>query len=189
VTSSCQTPLDPTVLSEYWLEELTETDEDRVEEHLFACEACSRGLQSMVQLIEAIRGLTRKGLLQVIVSEPFLERLRAEGLNIRQYQVHPGGGVACTITDTDDLVIARLAADLTGAQRVDISRCDAQGREHLRIRDIPLISTRNEVVFSERTDLLRALGPDVLRVRLIAVEDTQERILGEYTFNHTPSTT
>jgi hypothetical protein len=35
-------------------------------------------------------------------------------MNIRQYQVHPGEGVACTITDTDDLVIARLAADLTG---------------------------------------------------------------------------
>lgn len=187
MTSSCQTSLDPAVLAEYWLEELTETDEDRVEEHLFACEACSRGLQSMVQLIEAIRGLTRKGLFQVVVSEPFLEKLRSEGLNVRQYQVHPGGGVACTITDTDDLVIARLAADLTGAQRVDISRCDAQGREHQRIRDIPLTSARNEVVFSERTDLLRAMGPGVLRVRLIAVDDARERILGEYTFNHTPS--
>ena len=186
-TSRCKTPLDPSVLAEYWLSELTSADEERLEEHLLDCGECSRESQSMLGLMEAIRDLTRKGLLRVIVSEPFLDKLRSEGLNIRQYDVNPGGSVACTITDQDDMVIARLAADLTNAQRVDISRCDAQGREQVRIRDVPLTGARNQIVFTEPTDLLRALGQEVLRVRLIAVDDAHEQVLGEYTFNHTPS--
>jgi hypothetical protein len=101
--------------------------------------------------------------------------------------VDPGGGVACTITPQDDLVISRFAADLSGAKRVDISSCDAEGNEQARVCDVPLTRMRDEVVFSQSTDALRALGRERLRVRLIAVDDTEERLLGEYTFDHTPS--
>ena len=125
--------------------------------------------------------------MRVILSETFLDRLRAESLNLRQYRVEPGGGVACTITDKDDMVITRLAADLTGAKRVDIAHCDSAGIEQGRIRDIPLTRAGNEVVFVESTDTLRALGKELLRFRLIAVDGPDERVLGEYTFDHTPS--
>ena len=185
--SRCKAPLAPGLLADYWLEELALTDEERVEQHLFSCADCSGELQRLVELIEAIRELTRKGIVAVILSEPFLERLRREGLSVRQYDVNPGGGVACTITDQDDLVISRLAADLTGAKRVDISSCDAEGNERGRVRDVPLTGTRKEVVFSQSTDVLRALGTERIRMKLIAVDDMEERILGEYTFNHTPS--
>ena len=185
--SRCVNPLAPGLLADYWLEELLMTDEERVEEHLFSCADCSRSLQGMVDLIEAIRELTRMGIVAVTVSQSFLQRLHDEGLNIRQYQVDPGGGVACTITDQDDLVISRLAADLTSAKRVDISQCDAEGNEQGRVRDIPLTRARNEVVFSQSTTALRALGKQRLRLKLIAVDDAEERVLGEYTFDHTPS--
>ncbi|HET9219702.1 MAG TPA: zf-HC2 domain-containing protein [Terriglobia bacterium] len=186
-SSRCANPLAPGLLADYWLEELPMTDEEQVEEHLFSCADCSGVLQGMVDLIKAIRELTRKGLVAVTVSESFLERLRGEGLNVRQYRVAPGGGVACTITDQDDLVISRLAADLTSAKRVDISQCDAEGNEQSRIRDVPLTGARNEVVFSQSTTVLRALGKQRLRLKLIAVDDSEERVLGEYTFDHTPS--
>ena len=185
--SRCENPLAPAVLADYWLADLAATSEERVEEHLFACESCSRELQGLTELIEVIRDLTRKGLLRVNVTEPFLERLRSEGLAIRQYDVNPGGAVDCTITPKDDLVIARLAADMAGAQRVDIVRCDAEGREEMRIHDIPLTGTKSHVAFIEPTDVLRALPKSVLRLRLVAVEETRERVLGDYTFNHTPS--
>jgi hypothetical protein len=183
----CNAPLAPGLLADYWLEELALTDEEQVEEHLFSCADCSGELQSLVELIEAIRGLTRKGVVAVVLSEPFLERLRGEGLAIRQYHVEPGGDVACTITEQDDLVISRLAADLVGAKRVDIARCDAEGNERGRIRDVPLTQKRKEVVVSQPTDVLRALGKEQIRMRLIAVDDTEERVLGEYIFDHTPS--
>ena len=185
--SKCKSPLAPAVLADYWLAELETAEEERVEEHLFACPDCSRELQDFLGLVEAIRSITRRGSLQVVVSGPFLERLRGDGLNIRQYEVSPGASVACTITDKDDLVISRLAADLTGAKQVDISQCDREGRELSRIRDIPLIGARNEVVWNQPTEALRALGNEVLHFRLIAVDEAQERVLGEYTFNHSPS--
>lgn len=93
----------------------------------------------------------------------------------------------CTITAQDDLVISRLAADLTGAKRVDIAQCDAEGNEQGRVRDVPLTGARGEVVFSQSTTALRALGKQRLRLKLIAVDDSEERVLGEYTFDHTPS--
>jgi hypothetical protein len=185
--SRCMSPLDPGVLADYWLKDLASGDEELVEEHLFSCADCSSELQRLVELIEVIRELTRKGAVAVIMSEPFLERLQGEGLNVRQYRVDPGGGVACTITDQDDLVISRLAADLTGAKRVDISHCDAEGKEHGRVRDVLFTRARKEVVFAQSSDALRALGKETIRMRLIAVDDTEERVLGEYTFNHTPS--
>jgi hypothetical protein len=154
--SRCVNPLAPGLLADYWLEELLLTDEGRVEEHLFSCADCSRSLQDMVDLIEAIRELTRMGIVAVTVSEPFLQRLRGEGLNIRQYQVDPGGGVACTITDQDDLVISRLAADLTSAKRVDISQCDAEGNEQGRVRDIPLTRARDEERYPSCREKLEA---------------------------------
>lgn len=184
---ACKAPLSPAVLSEYWLEELDRQQDEQIEEHLLGCEACSRDLQDLVVLIEAIRRLTRKGILNVVMSAAFLDRLRNDGLNVRQYEVKPGHSVACTITDKDDLVIARLAADLKGARRVDLSRCDVQGIEQMRIHDIPLITDRNEVILGESTRTLRALGEESMRFRLIAVDDAEERVLGEYTFNHTPT--
>jgi Putative zinc-finger len=186
-SSKCKNPLAPAVLADYWLAELETPDEERVEEHLFACEECSGEMQNLVRLVEGIRDITRKGLLRVVVSGPFLERLRSDGLRIRQYDANPGDSVACTITEKDDLVIARLAADLSGAKQVDISQCDREGRELARVRDIPLIGAKNEVVWTQQTDTLRALGEDTLTFRLIAVDEAREQVLGEYTFNHFPS--
>lgn len=186
-SSRCVNPLAPEMLADYWLKDLALSDEERVEEHLFSCTECSRILQGLVDLIEAIRELTRKGVVAVTLSESFMERLRGEGLNIRQYRVDPGGRVDCTITAQDDLVISRLAADLTGAKRVDIAQCDAEGNEQGRVRDVPLTGARGEVVFSQSTTALRALGKQRLRLKLIAVDDSEERVLGEYTFDHTPS--
>jgi hypothetical protein len=185
--SNCKSPLAPSILADYWLAELGSPEEEFVEEHLFACQDCSQELQGLVGLVEAIRSITRKGLLQVVISGTFLDRLRTDGLNIRQYEVSPGDTVACTITDKDDLVISRIAADLAGARQVDISECDLEGREVRRVRDIPLVSANNEVVWSHPTDWLRSVGNEVFRFRLIAVDEARERVLGEYTFNHSPS--
>jgi hypothetical protein len=175
------------MLADYWLEELLSSDEEQVEEHLFSCAECSAELQGLVELIEAIRELTRKGAVAVIMSDPFLERLRGEGLHLRQYRVDPGAKVACTITDQDDLVISRLAADLTGAKRVDIAHCDAEGKEQGRVRDVPLTRAGREIVFAQSSPALRALGKERIRMRLIAVDESEERVLGEYTFDHAPS--
>jgi hypothetical protein len=123
----------------------------------------------------------------VVVTAALVDRLAREGLRVREYRVAPGGRVACTVTPEDDLVVGRLAAPFPGVGRLDLALCDAEGREQQRWPDIPVSPEGREVVFTAPVDALRALPASVRRYRLIAVESDGERLLGEYTFEHTPS--
>src|ERR1041384_2552589 len=102
---SCSDPIDPAMLADYWLAELAPTEESAVEEHLFACEDCSRTLQSLIDLARGIRTLARQGNLATIVTREFLDRLAREGLRVREYALQRGGSVACTVTAQDDFLI------------------------------------------------------------------------------------
>lgn len=186
-TSRCRTPLALSVLADYWLADLPSTDEDAVEQHLLACDECSRRLRGAVDLASGVGAVVRRGTLRVVVTDAFLDRLVRDGLRVREYRVAPGGRVACTVTADDDLVVGRLAAPLPSVGRVDLALCDAEGREQQRWQDIPVNSAGREVVFTAPIDVLRALPASVRRYRLIAVEAGGDRLLGEYTFEHSPS--
>jgi hypothetical protein len=125
--------------------------------------------------------------LRTVVTDAFLDRLAREGLRVREYRVGPGGRVACTVTPDDDLVVGRLVAPLGGVGRVDLALCDAEEQEQHRLRDVPINPPATEVVVTAPIDVLRALPASVRHYRLIAVEAAGERVLGEYTFVHTPS--
>jgi len=127
------------------------------------------------------------GIVTDVLTSGFLERLIDEGLRVREYRLAPGGRVECTVTPSDDLVAARLAADLRGTQHVDLVKCDAEGREEQRLKDIPVSPSAQEIVLLERIDRIRALSACVQRVRLVASAAGGERLLAEYTFVHTPS--
>jgi hypothetical protein len=184
---SCVNPIDPAVLSDYWLAELPPGEESALEEHLFACEDCSRSFQSVIGLAEGIRTLARQGNLGMIVTRPFLDRLVREGLHAREYPVQAGGIVECTVTPQDDFLIGRLAADLTGIEKLDLALCDPSGAERVRMRDIPFRAGLGEVILNYPIGPARQSGPDVLIMKLLSVTDQAERVLAEYTFNHTPS--
>ena len=123
----------------------------------------------------------------MVVTGAFLDRLRTEGLHVREYRVAPGGSVQCTVAPGDDLVVARLSAGFEGIDHVDLAICDDTGREKERVRDIPVGGGRGEVVFLPHTAHLRTAAAGIERFRLLAVEPEAERLLGEYTFVHTPS--
>jgi hypothetical protein len=182
----CAEPLDLAALIDYWLGDLGPDEEARVEEHLLGCAACSQRMADLVALAGGVRRLASLGMVRTVVTAAFLQHLVDEGLRIREYQLAPGGSVACTVTPLDDLVASRLTADLRGARRVDLVECDADGREEGRLEDIPVSASAREVILLERIDAVRALPACVLRRRLVAPEADGERLLGEYTFVHTP---
>jgi hypothetical protein len=184
---ACAAPLDLAALLDYWLGELAPEAEERAEEHLLGCAACSERLGDLAALAGGVRRLATLGVVRAVVTSAFLERLAAEGLRVQEYRVAPGGSVACTVTPRDDLVAARLTADLRGAGRVDLVQCDAAGREQARLADIPVEGSAEEVVLLERMDHLRALPASVTLMRLVAPGAAGERVLGEYTFVHTPT--
>ncbi len=179
-------PIDAAVFADYWLGALAATEEEHVEEHLLACDSCGARLREAIALAEGVRNLAREGSLRMIVSDEFLKRAAEEGLRIRQYSPPTGGSVACTVAAEDDLLIGRLAANLAGAKRVDLSICDASGVEQLRLPDIPVRPDASAVIYQESITFAKAMPTSKLIARLLAFDDSgRERLLGEYTFNHT----
>ncbi len=186
-TARCPDPVPIPDLLDYWLDPLPDDEGDAVEEHLLGCSGCSGTLAELVALGRATRRVVERGGLRVIVGESVVERLAGLGLRLRQYRVPAGGRVDCTVTDQDDIMIARLAAPDTLAQRVDLVICDEAGREGARLADIPAGGAGADVVFIEPIAALRRLEATVIRVRLVGVDENEERLLGEYAFHHTPS--
>jgi len=184
---NCASPIDAAVLADYWLAELAPAEESAVEEHIFVCDDCARSLQSVIDLAEGVRTLAKQGNLGMIVTREFLDRLAREGLRAREYAPRAGGSVECTVTPQDDLLIGRLAADLSGVEKLDLSLCDPSGAERMRFRDIPFRAGLGEVLLNYPIGLARQSGPDVLVMKLLAITAQGDRVLAEYTFNHTPT--
>lgn len=174
------------VLADYWLAALPESEEAHVEEHLLGCDLCGAQLREAIALVEGVRSLARGGSLRMIVSDAFLKRAAEEGLRVREYAPPAGGSVACTVTAEDDLLIGRLAANLSGAGRVDLRMCDEHGAERTRLEDIPIHRAAGKVLYQESMAFAKAAPSKTLVARLVAVDDAgAERLLGEYTFQHT----
>ncbi|MCC6367395.1 MAG: zf-HC2 domain-containing protein [Bryobacterales bacterium] len=184
----CSDPIDAAVLADYWLGALRGGEEETVEEHLFGCDECGARLREMIALVDGVRKLASEGSLRMVVSDAFLKRAEEEGLRVRQYALPPGGEVQCTVTAEDDLLIARLAADMSGAKRVDLSICDGNGVERLRLPDIPMRSGASSIVYQESITFAKASPDNEMIVRLVALDEAGgERLLGEYAFHHTRS--
>lgn len=185
---NCLNPIDAAVLADYWLAALPKPEEDAAEEHLFTCDECGARLREVIALAEGVRRIAREGSLRMVVSDAFLKRAAADGLRIREYAPPAGGGVQCTVTAEDDFLIGRLAANLTGAKRVDLCLCDERGVEQLRLPDIPVGSGAGNVVYQESITFAKSMPSSTMIARLVAFDDAGgERLLGEYTFNHTRS--
>lgn len=184
----CPNPVDAAVLADYWLAALTDAEEEAVEEHLLGCDPCGARLREVIALAEGVRNLVREGSLRMVVSDVFLQRAAEEGLRVREYAPPPGGGVQCTVAAEDDILIGRLAANLSGAKRVDLCICDERGVEQLRLRDIPVRSGASSVIYQESITLMKAASTKRVIVRLVTYDEAgDEHLLGEYTFNHTRS--
>lgn len=185
---SCSRPIDAAVLADYWIAALADAEEAAVEEHLLGCDRCGARLRDVIALAEGVRSLAREGCLRMVVSDAFLQRAREDGLRVKEYAPPPGGSVQCTVTADDDLLIGRLAANLSGVARADLCFCDGRGVEQLRLADIPVRAGASGVVYQESITLMKGAPTNTMIARLVTFdEDGRERLLGEYTFNHTRS--
>jgi hypothetical protein len=176
----------PQELTEYWLGELDEAHEQRLDEHLFACAACSARLQALVELGAAVRREFLGGWLYLVLPEAFIRRIKEAGFGVREYALAAGGSVACTVTPEDDFVVAYLHAPLHGVRRLDVLIDDQTSGKH-RANDVAFESSAEQLVAVTSTAFLRTLKQSRQRVQLVAVEGATERVIADYTFNHSPS--
>jgi anti-sigma factor RsiW len=168
-------------LVDYWFGELPPGEETAFEEHLFGCAECTAKLEELVALGAAVRAAWTAGAVRAVISRALYEAMKKEGLRLREYRMAPGGSVNCTIAAADDFVVSRLAAPLSGVQRVDLVTDGG------RFEDVPFDAAAGEVLMCPAPAALKQRSAFTHHVRLVAVEEAGERLLGEYTFLHTPS--
>ena len=186
----CAEPIEFEALVAYWVGELPTAAEALIEEHLFGCAHCTRRVEELAALADGIRAVVRRGAVQAVITQPFLEFMKQQGMRIREYRLAPGERVSCTIRTDDDAVVSRMQVALAGVKRVDALHSLDLGDGHQRrwrVEDLPFEPSTGEVLALPSAQQLRKLPAHILRVRLVATDESGERTLGEYTFAHTPS--
>src|SRR4051794_28380042 len=178
---SCLNPIAAGILADYWIRALSTIEEEAIEEHLFTCDECGGRLREIISMADAIRSLANHGSLLMVVSEAFLQRIAEQGSHVREYAPPNGGSIACTVAAEDDFLIGRLTANLREAARVDLSFCDEQGTEKLRLADIPFNSEASGIAFQQSITYAKAAPSETMIARLIAFDRTGgESLLGEF---------
>lgn len=183
----CDAPIDFVTLIEYWFGELSRDDETQVEEHFLGCAHCTERLEELAELASGIRAAFRRGIVRAVISKSLLDKMKNEGLRLREYQVSPGGSVRCTISATDDVVVGRLQVPRSDAARVDLVRLNERGEIGFHLRDIPFDPTAGEVLFCPSAAALKKMPAHTDRIQLLAVDESGEHLIADYTFVHTPS--
>ena len=174
---------DPDTLLAYWLGELDEAREAALEEHYIGCAECAARMGEIEAIADGVRRAFAAGRVGAVVTSAFVERLRQRGLRIREYHVPRNGSVNCTVAPDDRVLLGYLEAPLEGVARVDA--IVSFGGE-VRLEDVPFDAAGGKVILAPSVERFRSLPAHREVVRLIAVEAGNERVLGEYTFNHAP---
>jgi hypothetical protein len=181
---SCPAPIAFADVVDYWAGELTRVEEDRIEEHVFSCDACARELADGETLARGIGAVARDGRLHSIVTDAILNRLAADGVRIRMFTLDGSGVVPCAVWAGDDLVVSRLRADFADADSVTIVTRLASGEEISRLADIPIQPGQREILNAFSAARLRKLPATRVSVSVIARAGSDERKLAEYTLEH-----
>jgi len=185
IASACNAPIGLSALLEYWLGELDEAAEARIDEHLLGCGACSERLAELVALAGEIRAAFRQGTVRAFVTDAFVKILAEQGVRLREYRVSRDGSVNCTVAPEDELLAARLEAPLTGITRLDAISYPSMDAPQIS-RDIPFDAASGEVVLVPKIERIRTMPAHQHRVRLVAVDANGEHVIGDYTFIHSP---
>lgn len=183
---ACAKPIELEALTAWWLGEL---DDEAIEVHLLGCAWCAKRAEELAAYAHGIRAVVRNGAVDLALTPRFLEYLKQQGMRLREYPVQPGGTVHCTIRNEDDAVVSRFKAPLAGVRRVDLLHSAQVGAsiERWREEDVPFDPDAGEVLRIPSAAELRKMPAFTSRVQLVAVDESGERSLGEYTFAHSPS--
>jgi hypothetical protein len=171
-------------LLDYWFGDLDPVETDRVDEHLFGCDACGALVEDIAALGRGTREAFAAGSLASVASPRFVEQLVAQGRRVRQYVVPCNGSVNCSVAPDDDVLVGRMQVALQGVQRLDMAADFDFGGETVWLRDVPFDAASGEVVLLPAPAAVRQMPAHVMRVRLLAVEAAGARELGHYSFHH-----
>ncbi len=169
-------------LADYWTPDLTPEEVASIEAHVFDCAACARLLGEARQVSQAIGALVRSGAYLGAATESVLNQLARDGVRVRSYTVEPGETVQCAVWEDDEVVVARLRADLSGLRGVNAVLRDPSGDEKLRVERLPVKEGSTEILLAIPAAALRSVPAEPMRLTLEAEGDA--RAVAEYIFQH-----
>jgi hypothetical protein len=134
MTPACTAPLSSEVLVAYWTCDLSEHEQDGVDEHLMGCASCTALSARLAQVSEALRAL-----IPPIVTSAALSMLRKKGLQVLENPMLPGERREVTFAKGLDLLVHVLSGlELGQATRVDFVLSDeVSGRVLANVEDVP----------------------------------------------------
>jgi hypothetical protein len=183
----CDAPIGFAEIVDYWAGDLTAQEEERVEEHVFACAGCGEALATGEALARGIAALAREGRLHAVINDSILNRLAADGVRIRTYTLEGSGVVPCAVWADDDLVVTRIRADFSGVDAVTIVARQASGAEISRVADIAVRPGQREILNAVSASRLRQLPATRVSVTVTAGLGSDERTIAQYTLEHAGS--
>jgi Putative zinc-finger len=189
VSPPCQAPVPFEALIAYHLRELSEAEAERVEDHYFSCPYCTERLEVMSLLEQGVRDLVRGGQLFASSTMAMVERVRAQGILVREYRTDPGEHVNCTAGPTDDLLVTRYGG-LRGFTSVDVHfRGTIVGTDQIIEMEFPdsaVDQQTGDVVLIAPGALNRSMPPLDIEIRVIAHDASGPHEAGRYYYHHRP---
>jgi len=174
----CASPVPFETLVAWWTGDLPDDEAARVEEHVFACDACADASARLAKLATGVREL-----LPPIISHARRDRLVAEGARIRVTRVEPGVDARAVFGHDVDLLVHALRADLSRAERVDVEIVLQERGVSTVWEAVPFDAASGEVLICCQRHF-RHLSADGPVFRLYAVEAGERRAVGDYFVLH-----
>src|SRR5262249_53954370 len=139
--SACTTPLPFETLVAYWAGDLATADNDEIEEHLFACDACARASARIAAITERLRALVPP-----IVTRSIVDALRARGHRVDDNVVAPEVRSHVVFAGQDFIIHHLSGMALADAARVRVSvRVEESGEVLVEQPDAPFDAAAGEV--------------------------------------------
>jgi hypothetical protein len=180
----CDTPISDVTLLDYWARDLADAHEtEQVENHLFACGACSARLDAIAALGIGLATLVRQGRVAGVVSRALLNRMQRDGLHVRMYSLAPGETVPCCVFPDDDIIVTALHADLTAVEAVTLSVTGPGDAPFSQIENVPVSTPSTEVFWATPATLVRELPSMRLQLTLRSAGEAPTE-LGKYVLEH-----
>ena len=180
---TCDAPLSDETLLSYWACDATADETDQVETHLFECADCAARLENMASVGMGLKKLVRDGRVSGIVSRSLINRIQRDGLYLRLYPLAPGEAVPCTVFAGDDLVVASLRADFSGARSVTLAVTGPGDAPMYEFDDVPVSESQRELWWALPGAVVRQFPSRRLRLTLTSA-GADRAVLGEYVLDH-----
>ena len=175
--TACREPIPQEVLEDYLLGTLPASQEEDLEDHLFACVSCAATAERVAGLALALRGAVPP-----ILTRPRFEALEREGRVSQVTTLDAGQAIEVSFPPAERLLVHRLrVGDLATAERVDVTVRSLSGEAVKRLEDVPFDAGRGEVLVACQRHFAELFPPDV--VLAVEVSGPAARVC-EYTVRH-----